>query len=327
MPSRFTTTASSASAALRRAQARGVLPLDLSSAEIRRQVAKMIRENAVFSARTTNALYLQEVRERIARLMQGGFRNDLPKLRLELKQILAELGYTPETGFPGDEALGIPPAEPGSLRDLSSDARLNLLLTTQEELMRGAAQKARGLDGTRVIQFPAWELVRLGQREVPRGSPKSGTMGWPARFVKAGGVLRLDAEHRERMIALKSDPVWVRLGEGALFDDALDTDHPPFAFNSGMGWTEVHHSELSLLTPTLEPGETESREQEAGENVIPAPKASSSGLDAETIAALKRQVKGLEERDGSLLLKNRELSRQTLLRRMKRLAETGRAAA
>lgn len=154
MPLNFT--ADSASQALDLASERGLLPSALGSAEQRAQVAEHIRRNAVFSAKTTNAVYLQALKERIERLLQGGYNNDWAQLRLELKQLLQQLGYDPMTGFPGDEALGIEPAAPGSLQDLSSDLRLNLILDTQEKLMRGSAQKARGEDPRRVKQFPAW---------------------------------------------------------------------------------------------------------------------------------------------------------------------------
>ena len=318
-------TAQSASAALDRANARGLLPLDLSSAEIRAQMAEMIRQNSVFSAKTTNAIYLQAIKDRIARGLQGGWLNDFAQLRLELKRELARLGYTPETGFPGDEALGIEPVEAGSLKDLSSDMRLNLILHTQEELMRGAAQKARGEDGSRLVQFPAWELVRVSRRIVPRGSPDSGTQGWPSRFVESGGTLTYDAQGKERMIALKGDPVWDALGSSEIFSDALDVTHPPFAFNSGMGWLEVHHSEVAQLGIHSTSAASQPAKRLTPSTSVPPPKASAHGLDDQTIASLKKSVAGLEAKDGSLLLKNRSASQDVLLRRMERIAKTGKA--
>ena len=50
--------------------------------------------------------------------------------RVRLRSALASLGYTPEGGFPGDDE--VPPAEAGSLQDLSSDARLRLQLETAQ---------------------------------------------------------------------------------------------------------------------------------------------------------------------------------------------------
>ena len=47
------------------------------------------------------------------------------------------------------------------------------------------------------------------------------------------------------MIAHKQSPIWAALGSRALFDDSLNVDHPPFAFQSGMGWREVFASDLA----------------------------------------------------------------------------------
>lgn len=228
------------------ARDRGILPTTLSSAEGRRIFREAAQERAVFSARTTSAAYLQELRDRLERIVQGGYDNDLPQLRLELKNLLQELGYDPATGFPGDASLGVPAAAPGSLQDLSSTRRLNLILQTQERLLRGSAQKARGLD--RIAQFPAWELVRIGTRRIPRG--EMGTKSWGRRWLEAGGPAPVidGATGTPRLMALKSDPIWAGIGDSTRFEDALGVDHPPFAFNSGMGWREIPAREWARLT-------------------------------------------------------------------------------
>jgi hypothetical protein len=50
-----------------------------------------------------------------------------------------------------------------------------------------------------------------------------------------------------RLFARKDDAIWAGIGDAARFDDALGVDHPPFAFNSGMGWREVPAREWSAL--------------------------------------------------------------------------------
>ncbi|WP_156345775.1 hypothetical protein [Verrucomicrobium spinosum] len=117
--------------AYRRSRSRGLLPSALGSAAQRREFAKALRDRSVFSARTANAVYLNGIREAAERELKGGYESDRGALRIFLKGLLTRLLYDPETGFAGDEALGIPPAEPGSLQDLSSDKRLNLILDTQ----------------------------------------------------------------------------------------------------------------------------------------------------------------------------------------------------
>lgn len=305
--------------AMRVALARGILPTSLSTAELRELLTDDLKRNAVFSARTANAAYLTELRKIIARLLQGGLGNDLPKLRLELKEMLRRLGYTPETGFPGDEDLGIPPAEPGSLQDLSSDARLNLILRTQHDLMTGAAQKARGNDGTRQQQFPAWELVRIEGRRVPRD--------WQERWLVAGGMVLRDDAGRIRLAGLKWDHrLWRELGSSANFNDALDVDYPPFAFNSGMGWRELHWTEWSRLKGADElPAERATDPQPVE---IPPPVVSTKSLDPDVIKAIKDKVKDVTQK-GSLLTYKQDIldrirrEREAAVQALKRANEEG----
>jgi len=289
---------SSTSRALDLAKARGILPTALGSYDVRKQIAKQVRLSSVFSAKTTNARYLHALDERIARLVQGGYNNDPAQLRVELKAELARLGYTPEKGFPGDEALGIEPAKPGSLRDLSSDARIDLILQTQLDLLTHAALKAQGMDGSRVWQFPCWELVRTGERKAPRE--------WEERFAEAGGTLVHDGE-RNRMMAFKGAKVWAALGNSELFSDALDTDHPPFAIGSGMGWREVHHTDAKKLlgreaVEAFRSGGAGGASNLPAGTIIPRPSTSASGLDAETIRALKAKLEELEVSGGRLTM-------------------------
>lgn len=227
--------------ALEWAADRDLLPTSLRSGELRDTFSAAVRSRSVFSARTTHALYLQEVKDSVELAMQGGYENDIPMLRLRLKQALTRLGYTPQTGFPGDELLDIPEAKPGSLRDLSSDKRINLILETQIALARSASQKQRGLEPDRLSRWPGWELIRVHRRRVPRG--EENTLGWAGRWLRAGGPVVPGG----RLIARKDDPVWRALGDADLFDDAIGVDTPPFAYNSGLRWVEVSRSEMESL--------------------------------------------------------------------------------
>jgi len=230
--------------AFRIAEARSLLPTTLGSADLQ-NLGDGLWKQAFFSARTQNAEYLSALKGLVERYIQGGYKNDLGQLRVEARALLKQLGYDPATGFPEDFGH-VPEAEAGSLQDLSSEKRLNLIFETQSQLARGLTQQTQGM--ARIQEFPAWELGRMFFRKVPRGSELSKSMGWEARFLKAGGKL-LDGE---RMIGLKNDPVWQNLGSRELFPDALSVSHPPFAFNSGMGWRlELDRAQcvkLGLLT-------------------------------------------------------------------------------
>ncbi len=225
--------------AMRLAINRDLLPTELGSAELQEMTLSM-KERVFFSARTSNLWYLDRLKALVERYVKGeGRDNDLAQLRIEARRLLAQAGYTPEAGFPGDEALGIPPATAGSLRDLSSEKRLNLIYDTQAQLMRGLGLKLRG--ATRADRYPAWELVRVAKFN------SENQREWLKRWaiakdnVESQGTLNLEPEtlNSSRMIALKSSPIWLALGSSALFPDAVNADHPPFAFNSGMGWREV----------------------------------------------------------------------------------------
>lgn len=263
---------------------RGVLPTSLGSAEIRDRFAAEVRARAVFSSRTTSAHYLQGLKDAVDLALQGGYENDVPMMRLRLKEELARLGYTPETGFPGDAALEIPPALPGSLQDLSSDRRINLILETQISLARGASQRMRGLERGRRERYPAWELVRVYSRKTPRG--EADTIGWAERWTRLGGPIVPGG----RFVALKDDPIWAALGDPVHYRDALGVEHPPFAYQSGMRWVEIAKDEaesLGLLPAAVVRPMAEPTPAEA----LPEPEASLRGLDEDLRRKLIEGIK------------------------------------
>ena len=241
--------------ALKQWRSRESFPTDLSSAELR-GFSRELRMRSVFSARTTNAEYLQEIAKAVDGMLSGKFSMSEGRYRLFKK--LKQLGYDPEVGFPDDMA-NIPPAERGSLQDLSSDARITLVLETN---MRIAANYGRMVEGNTPFAryaYPAWELVRLYQRNVPRGTPESHTAGWQARWRDAGDAVGWIGAEESPMIALKDSPIWQALGDGAGgYQDTLSNPFPPFAFNSGLAWKAADRArclELGLITADETPGE------------------------------------------------------------------------
>ncbi len=241
-------------------QRRRPMPTALKSVDLRR-LGSEIHLRSVFSAQTTSLNYLEYVAEVIDDVLAG--RIGMAEARLRLMRKLAELGYDPATGFPEDFGK-MTPAERGSLQDLSSAPRIDLLLKTNVAIARNYGRVLEGNTDAARYMFPAWELVRLGWREVERGSAKSHTSGWPRRWAEAGesvgwvGALGgSDASSlAERsgggaastmMIALKDSPIWQALGDGAGGDysDTLGHPFPPFAFNSGMDWRAVPRAECA----------------------------------------------------------------------------------
>lgn len=232
-------------------QMRGLthFPTEFGSADLR-LLSSQMRRRMLFAARTTNADFLQELDSVLDDMLSGKINQATGRWRLMKK--LAELGYDPAVGFPQDFA-NVPPAERGSLQDISSRRRLDLMLETNQ---RQIANYGRMVDGNRPAQlemFPAWEFVRLYHREVPRGSEESRTVGWDVRWIEAGDSVNWHGAIKSPMVALKSSPIWQALGDGinGKYHDSLGQPYPPFAFSSGWGWLATARArcvELGLIS-------------------------------------------------------------------------------
>lgn len=275
--------------ALRAAQARGALPTALGTAELR-ELGEELLARSVFTARGTNAVFV-DVLKQLVDFMTAGDMNEATA-RVTLLETLRALGYTPEGGFPDAPAGAVPPAVRGTLQDLSSSRRLNLIVDTQRGLMIGAGQKNRGSTPDRLELFPAWELVRQLSVREPRD--------WQARWTIAGGKLG-------RMIALKGDPIWGELGSPENFEDALSVDYPPFAFNSGMGWLEISKEEVAALGITGPQGESPEEFMATrpatigGRQELPSPTLSVRDMDPEILSEFQKST-GAEVSGGKATL-------------------------
>jgi hypothetical protein len=273
------------------ARIRDLLPTTLGTAEIRATIAADLRARSVFAARVGKVVFLDAIKMVIDELAAG--RTDFATARWYLAESLREMGYTPEGGFSDTPPGAVPPAIAGTLQDLSSRRRLNLIIETQLALVRGRGQQLRGTSAERLREFPAWELVRAIDRRAPRNwggkhgssaKPKSRRVDPRPRWIIAGGSIHSSG----RLIALKGDPIWGELGASGNYDDALDVDYPPFCFNSGMRWIEVGRAEALSLGIRGPGGESidEWLSQDHPTLVdtqsgIPAPQASLKGIDPE----------------------------------------------
>ena len=282
--------------ALRAAQTRGALPTALDTAGLRELGADVLARS-VFTARGTNVIFVDDLKKIIDRLAAGEIGEG--QARTAIWEALDAIGYDSEKGgFPGEE---LEPKLKGTLQDLKSFRRRDLIVRTQMDLMRGAGQKMRGSEPDRLSEFPAWELVRVGGVEEARD--------WPSRWAIAGGKPRLAG--RDAMawrfvgqptgfVALKGDPVWGELGSYENFDDALGVDHPPFYFNSEMGWAEISREEVLALGITGPEGETPEDFLAAqpatltGRQPLPTPQLSLNGVNPDLIARFKKATRATE---------------------------------
>jgi len=134
-----------------------------------------------------------------------------------------------------------------------------------------------------------------------------------------------------RMIALKADPVWGELGSYGNFDDALGVDHPPFAFNSGMGWREITRAECVALGVVGPDGQSidefhrgESRPKVlAGDLPMPRPSLSMKDVDPELVKQFKEETKATDSTTTPGLLDFSDLLEKGLSRAAKAYAEGG----
>jgi hypothetical protein len=230
-----------------------ILPTDLSSAEVR-QIDASLRRQSLFSARTTLTDYLEDIKASVESLVNPKTNTREDRKTAANPEGKVTEGLNPATaretlrdslksrGYLAGEDLG-------TIKDLASDARLNLIIKTNTELAQGAGHFAQqNLNDDVVDLYPALELVRFEDRKQPRDwETRWNLAAQVANDPAAAGVL----ERSGRMVALKSSGIWDALGDGAGgYMDTLGNPYPPFAFNSGM-WTQdvsrADAEELGLL--------------------------------------------------------------------------------
>ena len=182
------------------------------------QVQAAFRNRAFFSSQVAQANIIQAMRGRVAEYAERGV--DISEARKLMRADLDRAHYQPD---PGKE---------GTIKDLYSKARLDVILKHNLRQARGMIQRARGMTPGAFAAFPAQEFKRTHKRQTERKD-------WPERWHKAGGKV-----YGGRMIALKTDPVWERLS-------VFGNPFPPFDWGSGMGVIGVDRKtaiELGLVT-------------------------------------------------------------------------------
>jgi hypothetical protein len=222
------TSPSGLSDAAKMLRAKSLLPTSLDSAAIR-GISASIRRQSLFSAQTLLTDLLEKYQEQLTELASSD--TDPATARLEIKNFLDSIGLKPS-------------GESGDITDITSDARINLVLKTNLELSQGAGHLIQQNNPKVIGAFPALELVRFEARKVPRD--------WHQRWLTAArscGDFKAYAALADhgRMVALKDSPIWDALGSSELFPDGLDNPYPPFAFNSGMWTQDVSFDEAKSL--------------------------------------------------------------------------------
>ena len=168
-----------------------------------------LRDRAFFSSEVAKANILDAMRTMAADRASGVSASDA---RLAMRDFLRGIGHeTPED-------------LKGTIKDLYAKSRLDVIIKTNVAQARGFIQHAEGMTPGALWAFPAQEFLRVESRRKPRED-------WAQRWQKAGGKI-----YGGRMIALKTDPVWTRLGP-------FGNPYPPFDWGSGMGVQDVSRKE------------------------------------------------------------------------------------
>ena len=215
--------------ALAHQHAKAVLPTSLSSREIQEQLSADIRRQSFYSARTMKADYLNDFARMVKNLVSGdmvedhdtgelrkrgkaeGFNPSLVRTRAQ--NFLKESGYEPD------------PSEAGSLTDLSSDKRVDLIIDTQTKMAQGYARHEAAQDPDILADFPADEMYRQRQSKVAR----DWDVVWNTKRRELGDATSasLATSKDGPFVALKNDPIWTAISR-------FGNPYPPFDYGSGM---------------------------------------------------------------------------------------------
>lgn len=186
-----------------------------------------LRDRAFFSSQVTEAKILHAMRQNVAELVGGG--KSPSEVRRDLRAYLYSIGY--DVG-----------ESRGTIKDLTTKARLDVMMKTNADQAKGYASHLRATTTGAILAFPAYELVRVERRKLPRD--------WGARWAAAAQKVDWEGVARNgAMIALKTSPIWAALSR-------FGNPFPPFDFNSGMGVRDVKKSvcrEIGLLGPNEQP--------------------------------------------------------------------------
>jgi len=184
------------------------------------QLPVELRQLSFFSA---GVMFLEVLDEALTQIkLIAAQETDRGKARLAIRAVLDKLNY---------EAI---PGEEGSLTDLRSDRRLDLILETNIAQANGYGEHQAQNDPDVHRLFPALELFRAGAMpQQPRP--------WLEKWAKAGGSI-----YEGRMIARRDDDIWTKtLSDGGF--NRFGTPYPPFDFNSGMRTRNVPRAEALRL--------------------------------------------------------------------------------
>jgi hypothetical protein len=224
------------------------MPTPFSSQQIQEVFHPALLNRSAFSATTMRADYLAEAQKLInslvspdivvdpvthqARKAGKGEQMTPAQARAIMQAYLQRIGYVPDT----DKA--------GGLQDLSSDRRIDLILSVQAEMSAGYARQQAAQDPDILDLFPADELYRQKTGKSQRD--------WMTRWndsrsaLGAATTATLATSKNGPFIALKNDPIWTAISR-------FGNPFPPFDYGSGMWVRDADQDEAERLGVTGTP--------------------------------------------------------------------------
>jgi hypothetical protein len=257
----MTITTSPWQAAVDRFSEKTVIGSRLRSAEWS-QMPLALRERAFFSAGVEQARTLSAMREK---LVEGLTQARPDGIGMNKARFVADMR----------NLLGAAPGDSGSLTDITSVRRLSLVWDFQAADAHGFASRQADMDPDALDAFPAYRLIRVESRRVPRD--------WYMLWGVAGAKVNWEGASKTDLVALKTSTIWAVLSR-------FGRPWPPFDYGSGMGLEDVDRAEaeeLGLLPKGQDPAE---RLQQLGDAAAAQQQDWNDGLQA--------SVKGLS--DGAL---------------------------
>lgn len=165
-----------------------------------------VRERAFFMAGVAQAQTLDLFKGEIDTVLRGEI--SVAEFRKRMREGLAKLGYQPPAG------------KEGTIHDLRSVQRLNVVAETNVRLAQGYAGYWRQ-HAARAV-WPAKQMVRQTLKKEPRN--------WPQRWKDAVKTTSAPASsfNASKMAALIDSPIWSEISR-------FGVPYPVYDFNSGMG--------------------------------------------------------------------------------------------
>lgn len=222
-----------------------------------------IRERSFFMAGISNAEILDLFKREQERLI--GNKISPQEYRRALREGLDKLGYRAPMG------------KDGTIKDLASFQRQNLVMETNRRLAAGYANYQTQLEQRDL--YPAKQMVRLTLRREPRD--------WNARWKEAAKQLPQDGTYNvSKKAALVDSPIWSAISR-------FGVPYPIYDYNSGMGDKMLSREEaaaIGIQAPAVPPLVTP---DSFNANLQAVPRVK----DEVVMRALERELEGLARRE------------------------------